>query len=145
GAVPSDWEAQNYHGPKNADTVRDWEALLDATVTKQGVFNFIFHPHGWIDNTQIVEFIDYADKKYGHRVKFLTFREALQRLNHNLLAEHPLRADNNGQKTGVRVLDLNNDGYMDVIISDEVRHLTRVWNNNERKWMDTTFPVPLVT
>lgn len=144
GAVPSDWEAQNFHGPKNAQTVRDWEALLDATVTKQGVFNFIFHPHGWIDNTQIVEFIDYANKKYGGRVKFLNFREALQRLNHNLLSNHPLRDPKNGQKAGVRLLDLNNDGYMDVIVADEVRRITRIWNNKERKWTDTTFPVPLV-
>ena len=143
GAVPSDWEAQDWHGAKNPETVRDWEVLLDATVIKQGVFNFIFHPHGWIDNTQIVEFIDYAEKKYGHRVKFLNFREALQRLNHNLLADHPLRAAN-GQKSGVRVLDLNNDGYLDVVIADEHRRMTRIWNNEQRKWTETTFPVPLV-
>ncbi|MGZ4974125.1 MAG: PVC-type heme-binding CxxCH protein, partial [Limisphaerales bacterium] len=143
GAVPSDWEAQNYHGAKNPDTVRDWKALLDATVIKQGVFNFIFHPHGWIDNTQIIEFIDYAEKKYGRRVKFLNFREALQRLNRNLLANHPLRASN-GQKSGVRVLDVNNDGYMDVVIADEQRRITRIWNNDERKWTETSFPVPLV-
>jgi putative membrane-bound dehydrogenase-like protein len=143
GAVPSDWEAQNLHGAKNSKTVRDWEALLDATVLKQGVFNFIFHPHGWIDNAQLIEFIDYADKKYGRRVKFLNFREALERLNKNLLGDHPIRTSN-GQKSGVRVVDLNNDGYMDVIVADETRRVTRLWNNTERKWTETTFPVPLV-
>lgn len=144
GAVPTDWEAHNLHGSKNPKTVRDWEALLDATVIKQGVFNFIFHPHGWIDNSQIVEFIDYAQKKYGNRVKFLNFREALDRLNKNLLADHPLRSPTNGQKAGVRLIDLNNDGYMDVILADEQQRVTRIWNNTERKWTETSFPVPLV-
>src|SRR5262249_9609711 len=31
-AVPSDWEAQYLHKPNNPLTVRDWKALLDATV-----------------------------------------------------------------------------------------------------------------
>src|SRR5262249_28118968 len=53
-AVPSDWEAQYLHKPNNPVTVRDWKALLDATVIKQGVMNLVFHPHGWIKNEQIV-------------------------------------------------------------------------------------------
>ena len=45
--VPSDWEAFNLHGPTNAVTLADWKSALDAVVLKQGVFSFIFHPHGW--------------------------------------------------------------------------------------------------
>ncbi|MDB6056227.1 MAG: putative rane-bound dehydrogenase, partial [Verrucomicrobiales bacterium] len=75
--------------------------------------------------------------------KFLNFREALQRLNHNLLADHPLRAAN-GQKSGVRIVDLNKDGFMDVVIADERRRLTRIWDDAQHKWNETTFPVPLI-
>ena len=55
--VPSDWEANNAHGPTNPATVADWKGALDATVLKQGTFTFIFHPHGWIRPEQMVEFI----------------------------------------------------------------------------------------
>ena len=62
------------------------KAALDCVVLKQGVFNLVFHPHGWIKNEQVVELIDHAVKKHGKKVKFLNFREAQERLNKNLLA-----------------------------------------------------------
>jgi hypothetical protein len=83
--VPSDWEAQHLHGKNNPKTVEDLKAALDITVIKQGVMNLVFHPHGWIRNDQIVEIIDHAVKTHGKKVKFLTFREAVERLNGNLL------------------------------------------------------------
>src|SRR5262249_32487299 len=107
--VPSDWEAKNIHGTNNPVTVADWKAALDATVLKQGTFIFIFHPHGWIHPDQLVEFIDYAQATYGKRVKFLSFAEAAERLNSNLLGAQALRASE-GADNGVRLLDLNNDG-----------------------------------
>src|SRR5262249_42797200 len=91
--VPSDWEAQHLHKPNNPKTVEDLKAALDCVVIKQGVFNLVFHPHGWIQNTQIVELIDHAVAKHGKKVKFLNFREALERLNKNLLGGSSLRAD----------------------------------------------------
>ncbi|PYM16818.1 MAG: dehydrogenase, partial [Verrucomicrobia bacterium] len=142
--VPSDWEANNAHGPNNPTTVADWKTALDAAVLKQGVFTFIFHPHGWIRPEQLVEFIDYADGKYGGKVKFLNFREAQDRLDRNLLASRPLRADN-GQDNGVRLVDLNNDGYLDVISANEQFSQTRVWNPKQSKWITAGFPMPLVT
>jgi putative membrane-bound dehydrogenase-like protein len=141
--VPSDWEANNAQGPNNAQTVADWKAALDATMLKQGTFTFIFHPHGWIRAEQLLEFIDYADKTYGRKVKFLNFREAQERLDKNLLLDQPLRAAN-GQDNGVRLLDLNNDGYLDVICANEHVRQTRVWNPNERTWIKSGFPMPLV-
>ena len=45
----------------------------------------MFHPHGWIKSEQVVELIDHAVKTHGSKVKFLNFREALDRLNKNLL------------------------------------------------------------
>src|SRR5690606_38240193 len=83
--TPSDWEAQHLHKPNNPATVEDWKAALDATVIKQGTFNMVFHPHGWIKNDQIVELIDYAVEKHGKKVKFLTFKEALERMEKHLL------------------------------------------------------------
>ena len=56
-----------------------------ASCIKQGVFNLVFHPHGWIKPEQVVELIDHAVKKHGKKVKFLNFREAHERLNKNLL------------------------------------------------------------
>ncbi len=52
--LPSDWEAFNLHGATNPVTVADWKAALDVAVIKQGTFNFVFHPHNWIRNDQMV-------------------------------------------------------------------------------------------
>jgi putative membrane-bound dehydrogenase-like protein len=138
--APSDWEAQHLHGPNNPLTVADWKAALDATVLKQGTMTMIFHPHGWLRSEQMVELIDYAVQKYGPKVKFLTFREAQDRLNQNLLAGHPLRATD-GSDNGVRLLDLNNDGYMDVICSDDRNSVTRLWNPSDKKWREIGLPL----
>jgi hypothetical protein len=141
--VPSDWEAQHLHGTNNPVTVADWKAALDVAVLKEGIFNFIIHPHGWIASTQMVEFIDYAVRKYGKAVKFLNYREAIERLNTNLLAGQRLRAAD-GQDNGVRLLDLNKDGYLDVVIGNGRVRKTRVWQPAQRQWSETDFPVALV-
>jgi hypothetical protein len=144
GAVPTDWEAQKLRGNTNPATVADWKSALDATVLKQGTMNFIFHPHGWMSSEQMVEFIDYADRKYGNKIKFLNFREASERLRKNLLQGRPLRAEN-GQDNGVRLIDLNNDGFLDVVSANEQYSLTRVWNPREKKWFDSSFPISIAT
>src|SRR5438552_2543664 len=141
--VPSDWEANNTHGPNSAQTVADWKAALHATMLKQGTFTFIFHPHGWIRTEQLLEFIDYADKTFGRKVKFLNFHEAQDRLDQHLLLGQPLRAAN-GQDNGVRLLDLNNAGHLDVISANEQVRRTRVWNAKEKTWIASGFPVALV-
>jgi putative membrane-bound dehydrogenase-like protein len=136
--VPSDWEANNFHGPTNAVTVADWKAALDITVLKQGTFTFIFHPHGWIRSEQMVEFIDYAVEKYGSQVKFLNLREAQERLDRNLLAGKPLRGVR-GEDNGVRLLDVDNDGYLDVVSGDK----TRRWEKEGRSWNESVTPTPI--
>ena len=141
--VPSDWEAQHLHGSSNPVTVRDWEAAIDATVLKQGIFNFVFHPHGWVKITQMIEWIDHITAKHDSNVKFLSFREARERLTNNLLGGQALRADN-GQDNGIRLLDLNNDGFMDAVIGNEHLRQTRVWDPQAKRWKTTTFPVQLV-
>ena len=137
--APSDWEAQHIQGTNSPITVADWKAALDATVLKQGTFSFIFHPHGWIRPDQMVEFIDYADQRYGQKVKFLTFREADDRLKKNLLSGQPLRAID-GSDNGVRLVDVNNDGYLDVLIGNEQAHTTRLWLPGEKRWLESPFP-----
>jgi putative membrane-bound dehydrogenase-like protein len=140
---PSDWEAQHYHKPNNPITVRDLEAALDAIVIKQGSFNLVFHPHGWIRNDQIVQLIDHAVARHGKKVKFLTFREALELLNKNLLAGQAVR-DAKGRDNGIRLLDLNNDGYLDVVIGNDQVRQTRIWSPASHTWAASDFPVPLV-
>ncbi len=65
--TPSDWSAQHLQKPNNPETVEDLKAALDAVVIKQGVFNLVFHPHGWIRPEQVVELIDHAVEKHGER------------------------------------------------------------------------------
>ena len=102
----------------------------------------VFHPHGWIRNDQMVELIDYAVAKHGKKVKFLTFKESLERLNTNLLDGHSVRHPDNAGDHGVRIFDLNNDGYMDRIIhntpvrgkSKSKGNGTRVWDMRRKTW-----------
>ena len=138
--VPSDWEAQFLQQPNNPKTVEDMKTALDITVLKKGVFNLVFHPHGWIKAEQVVDLIDHAVTKHGKKVKFLNFREAHDRLNENLLAGQPLRAKD-GSDNGVRLLDANNDGFMDVLIGTSNRRLTRVWRPLSQLWAESAFPV----
>ena len=142
--VPSDFEASNLHGSTNQVTLSDWEAALDAVVLKRGVFTLIFHPYNWMRNDQVVELIDYATHKFGNRIKFLNFREALERLNHNLLLDQPLRAATGGDN-GVRLLDLNGDGFLDVLLANSTHRVTRVWSAATGSWSQTGFPTDLVS
>jgi putative membrane-bound dehydrogenase-like protein len=142
--TPSDWQAQHVQKPNNPQTVRDWKAALDCTVIKKGVFCLVFHPHGWIKNDQVVELIDYAVKKHGKKVKFLNFREALERLNKNMLDGQPLRDRSTGKDNGVYVRDTNDDGFLDVRqeVIDGKRFLhTREWLPNERSWRTSSTPM----
>ena len=147
-AVPSDWEAQNVQGPNNPRTVEDMKAALDAVVAKQGVFNLVFHPHGWIEPSQIVELIDHAVARYGSKVKFLTFREAKERLDANALGGTLLRNEGParpaGADNGVRLLDLDDDGHLDVVIARADRRETRRWLPEEGRWEVSPFPFPIV-
>ncbi len=133
--VPSDWEAQHLNKPNSPVSVADMKAALDAVVLKQGVFNFVFHPHGWLKADQVIELIDHAAEKHGKKVKFLNFAEAQERLDKNLLAGHPLR-DTKGGDNGVRLLDLNNDGYMDVLSGT----MTRLWRPDAGTWSAVEHP-----
>ncbi len=142
--APTDWSAQHVQESFNPRTVRDLQAALDAVVAKRGAYDLVFHPHGWIRNDQINEIVEHAVKKYGRKVKFLNFREVLERLNKNLLASQPLRAADGGDN-GVRLIDLNNDGYLDVVIGNESLRQTRIWQPQKRRWAISDFPLALVT
>lgn len=142
-AVPSDWEAQNLIGNKNPQMLEDWKRALDVTVLKQGVMNLCFHPHGWSSSEQFVSFINYAEEKYGGKVKFLNFKECLDRLNKHLLGNNPLRQSDGGDN-GVRILDLNDDGFMDVLIGNESKKTSRVWQPKTNQWIETKLPFSIL-
>ncbi len=142
--VPTDWSAFHVQQSGNPRTVRDLEAALDAVVVKQGVYDLVFHPHGWIRSEQINEIVDHAIAHHGRKIKFLNFRELLERLNKNLLAGQSLRAADGGDN-GVRLVDLNADGYLDVVIGNDTLRQTRIWQPKEQRWTTGDFPLALVT
>ncbi len=119
------------------------QKALDAAVVKQGVFTLVFHPHKWIRSEQLVELVDHAVTKHGPKIKFLNFREAQERLNKHLLAGQPLRSASGGDN-GVRLLDLDRDGYQDVVIGNGALRQTRLWSPRVNKWITSDFPAILV-
>ncbi len=141
--MPSDWDAQHLNGKCSPTTVADLKAAVDAAVIKRGIFSLCFHTHGWIRNDQVIEMIDHAEAKHPGKVKFLSFRDVQDRLDKNLLGGQPLRAAN-GQDNGVRLIDLNADGYLDVVIGNEQVRQTRVWSPQTGRWQTNTFPVEIV-
>jgi putative membrane-bound dehydrogenase-like protein len=162
--VPSDWEGQYLNKPNSPRTLEDLKAALDCVVIKKGVFNFVFHPHGWIKNEQVVELVDHAVKKHGKKVKFLTFKEASDRLNKNLLEGHSLREavgkatgagqpapianpapgaslppgarllDEKGRDAGLRFVDLDEDGQLDVVFSNDEEYGVYLFDSMEKGW-----------
>jgi putative membrane-bound dehydrogenase-like protein len=142
--VPSDWSAQHLQKPDNPRTVADFKRALDAAVVKQGVFTLVFHPHKWIKSEQLVELVDHAVAKHGRKLKFMSFRDAQERLDSHLLAGQPLRNAAGGDN-GVRLLDLDNDGFQDVVIGNDQLRRTRLWSPKVNKWIDSDFPTTLVS
>ena len=147
--VPSDWESQHLKGNNNPRLLDDWKAALDITVIKQGVMCLVFHPHGWCRNSQLVSLIDYAVSRHGKKVKFLNFREANDRMTRHFLgSDLGLRRDSKKRPppfqndTGHRVVDINRDGYQDVIsgfrgVDGTSFGTVRTWQPKSRSWKTT--------
>jgi hypothetical protein len=142
--MPSDWNAQHLNGRCSPLSLRDWEKAVDAVVAKCGIWALCFHPHGWIAAEQVVALVDYVRKKFDSRVRFLTFREVLHRLEQNLLKGQSLR-DSEGKDNGVRILDINADGWMDVVIANDRLQLTRIWQADSQSWHEVPFPTVLTS
>lgn len=139
--TPSDWQAQHLQKANHPQTVADWKAALECTAIKKGVFCLVFHPHGWISAENVVSFIDDAVARFGKRVKFLTFKECHDRLLANVQggvalrrADAKLRGD-----AGVRILDVDGDGYLDAVTPNQ----TRVWRPAKQAWEIVPFPISL--
>jgi putative membrane-bound dehydrogenase-like protein len=142
-AVPSDWQGQKLQKPNNPRTVADLKAMVDATVHKRGMANVVFHPHGWIRPDQMVDLVDHVVAQHGDKVLFLNFRECVDRLTKHLLAGQSLRAVD-GSDNGVRILDLDHDGYLDVVIGNGQLKRTRLWKPEIEQWVESPFPVGIV-
>lgn len=141
--TPSDWSAQNLNKPRSPLSFTDLKAAMDAVVLKQGTYNLVFHPYGWSHFNQIVELVDHAFTKHGKKVRFLSFKDCLERMNEHMLAGQAIRAKDGGDN-GVRLLDLNDDGFLDVLIGNAERRMTRLWSPAKREWVDGDLPVQLV-
>jgi hypothetical protein len=113
-------------GGKSPKVLSDWKRAVDHSVQRQGVCPLVVRLEKGDSSAELIEWIDYAVATYGTRVRFLTIREALERLETQLLDGQPLRAAN-GQDNGVRLLELNADGFLDVVIGSEKFGRTKVW------------------
>lgn len=138
--VPSDWEAQHRNQPNSPQSVEDMQRAIDATVIKQGTYVLCFHPHKWIEPEQVNALIDHAHQTYGPRVRFMSFRAAAKLLQDKLLLGETLRMAN-AQDNGVRLADVNRDGYMDVLMGNSRQRLTRVWQPESRVWREVHLPI----
>jgi len=138
--IPGDAHGVHAHGRNNDETVEDWKRALDIIVARQGVMTICFHPHGYIRSEQLVAFVDYADETYGKKIKFLNCGEILDRITKNAGLGEPL-IDREGGDNGVRYLDANADGFMDVLIANSNKRVSRVWNPDERRFDDAPFPL----
>ena len=143
-AIPDDYEGFRIHGEKHPQTLADMKAAVDIAVLKQGIWVMTFHPYAWIGSDQVIEIVDHAVAHHGRKVKILNFRDVQERLEHHLLAGHGVR-DRDGGDNGVRLLDLNLDGFLDVVVANDDARITRVWDPSGKRWMDGGFPAPLVT
>ena len=128
--VPSDWEAQYLQGKNNPKTIDDLKAAIDATVAKQGLFVFVFHPHGWIENSQVTELVEHAKQKHGSKLRFLSMADVQSCIDTHLLRGQPIRSGNS------RVLDVNADGHMDVLVHFKGKLHTHVWQPQSQSWQD---------
>ncbi len=136
---PNDYTGQALHGAQNPITIADFKAAVDATVAKKGAVSLCFHAGGWMRNEQMVEIVDHAARTHGRKVKFLTMREMDDRMVKHMLAGHPLR-DTRGGDNGVRILDIDGDGYMDVVIGNARTRLSRIWDAKKQSWHEAPFP-----
>jgi len=142
-AIPDGRQGFRRQDAHHADTLRDLQAALDATVLKRGVFTLTFQPGAWMQSRQLIELIDHAVGRYGDKVMFLNFREVAERLTANLLGGESLRTTR-GHDNGVRLADVNHDGFMDVIVANARVRQTRVWRSADSVWSVADFPVPIV-
>lgn len=141
----SDHTAQISHAAYGNSTLADWKTALDAAVLKEGIFSICFHPTYLLQPADHADYVDDALKKHGDAVRFLNFAEVQERIDKNLLLGQPLRNPENGQDNGVHLLDLNGDGFLDVLIGNEHKQLTRLWQPQSESWHETPLPVKLIT
>jgi hypothetical protein len=142
--APDDYQAQLIRPKCHEQTVEDMKMAMDAVVMTKGICMYMFHPYAWIRNDQLIDVINHAFDKYSGRVAFLTIPQIQTLIDRNLLVGQPLR-DKQGRDNGVRLLDIDNDGYMDVVIANDNLRQTRIWKPEKRKWHTTDFPVKIVS
>src|SRR5262249_10009183 len=80
------------------------------------VFCLVFHPYDWSTPQMIVDLIDHATAKHGKKVKFLNFRECMERLNKNVLVGHPIRDVNTGEPGIGEIWKWNTGTHVSVLI-----------------------------
>ncbi len=61
-----------------------------------------------------------------------------------MLGGQSLRQTAKGRDNGVRVLDLDNDGYMDVVIGNSKKRETLIWEPKTSSWRSSKTPILVV-
>jgi len=97
-------------------------------------------PDQSLPSTSVAKVIEDAISKYGNRILFLTYSECLERLNANLLDTHSLRNANDGSDSGIRIVDIDDDGFMDVLCGGDGQRFTKRWNPATSSWSYSSCP-----
>ena len=87
----------------------------------------------------MVDIVDHASRTHGKKVKLLSMGEMHELMTKNLLMGNPIRRSDGGDN-GIRILDVNNDGFMDVIVGNPDKRICRVWKPENGTWHETPFP-----
>ena len=77
-----------------------------------------------------------ASPRLGHMIR-IAVAASLIGMTNNVLGGHPLRAADGGDN-GVRLLDVNADGYMDAIVANGQVRQTRIWSPSTGQWPENT-------
>lgn len=123
---PSDFQF-NLSGASKNKIVPEWCASLDSIVRARGTMVLLLHPNGWVSPDSVVEFIQYAAKTYGTRLKFLSIADANKRIQQNVLQGERL--------SNIKLVDINADGFLDLRLSKPgSRPRDIVWDDRVGRW-----------
>lgn len=122
-----------------------WQAIVGHAFTRKGIVVFCCHlaSEQKPSPEKVTQFVKHVRTETDGRARFLTFKQAQQRMQEHMFFGQALRRSD-GLDNGVRLLDLNQDGYMDVVVGNELVTKSGIWDAKASKWRRIKFPFKVV-